>query len=174
MFLEKQQPAIQAKYDSLPTTLDEQGAMRQFFLAAAQRYVKLFVVVCCCCCSFVVVFVFVLTHLLQPTLWNGAIQCAPGQQPRQVVHRTRWCQSRRHERTQNLTLVGIWGALASGTQPFQHQVCVRQLDALRRGCLCHLPRCSHQGSGRSVFKQPKIVMHEMKCVVMKKERNISM
>jgi len=35
-FLEKQQPAIQAKYDSLPANLDEQGAMRQFFLAAAQ------------------------------------------------------------------------------------------------------------------------------------------
>ncbi len=36
MFLEKQQPQIQAKYDSLPSTIDEQGAMRQFFLAAAQ------------------------------------------------------------------------------------------------------------------------------------------
>jgi hypothetical protein len=36
LFLEKQQPQIQAKYDSLPSTLDEQGAMRQFFLAASQ------------------------------------------------------------------------------------------------------------------------------------------
>lgn len=35
-FMDKQQPAIQAKYDSLGSSVDEQGAMRQFFLAAAQ------------------------------------------------------------------------------------------------------------------------------------------
>merc|ERR1711916_326516 len=36
MFFDKQQPQIQQKYDSIESSLDEQGAMRQFFLAAAQ------------------------------------------------------------------------------------------------------------------------------------------